>query len=170
MNILVIGNCGVGKTWVMKRLIEQHNVNYRGKIGMFRFHYNDEHLVVAGKYDGSTFEGSDKLSMAVMRDIDKFNFWRENRDCITIAEGDRFMNKKYIEKMKPIIIQIQGNGEEGRLKRNSKQTDRHLKAINTRVNNIAKEFGIIKVYDSNHCLRLINKQIDERRKLQKVTR
>jgi len=169
MNILIIGNCGVGKTWVMKKLIEQHNVKHRGKLGMFKFHYNRDMLVV-GKYDGSTFEGSDKLSMAVMRDIDTFRDWCTQTETITIAEGDRFMNKKYIENMNPLIIQIQGSGDEGRKERGSNQTDRHLKAINTRVSNISNEFGIVKVYDSNHCLSLINKQIDERRKLQKVTR
>lgn len=169
MNILIIGNCGVGKTWVMKKLIEQHNVKHRGKLGMFKFHYNRDMLVV-GKYDGSTFEGSDKLSMAVMRDIDTFRDWCTERECITIAEGDRFMNKKYIDNMNPLIIQIQGDGEAGRLMRKSEQTDRHLKAINTRVSNISSQFGIVKVYDSNHCFRLINKQIDERRRLQKVTR
>lgn len=169
MNILIIGNCGVGKTWVMKKLIEQHNMNFRGKLGMFKFHYNED-IAIVGKYDGSTFEGSDKLSMAVMRDVDTFKTWCDERSGIVVAEGDRFMNKKYIDKMNPLIIQIQGNGEAGRIMRKSEQTERHLKAINTRVSNISNEFGIVKVYDSNHCLKLINKQIDERRKLQKVTR
>mgnify|MGYP003674441977 CR=1 FL=1 len=163
MNILIIGNCGVGKTWVMKNLIKQHNVNKLGKIGKFKFHYNDK-LMVIGKYDNSTFEGSDKLSMAVMSDISFFRDWSVAKDGFTIAEGDRFMNKRYIDNMQPIIIQIKGSGEEGRILRGSKQTERHLKAINTRVSNIAKEFGIVKVYDSNHCLNFINKQIDENRK------
>jgi len=160
MNILIIGNCGVGKTWVMKQLIKQHNTNFRGQLGLFKFHYN-ENVMVVGKYDGSTFEGSDKLSMAVMKDIDTFKTWCDTRSGIIIAEGDRFMNKRYIEIMKPLIIQIQGSGEEGRELRGSEQTSRHLKAINTRVSNIAEGFGIVKVYDSNHCLGLINKQIDE---------
>jgi len=169
MNILIIGNCGVGKTWVMKKLIEQHNMKLRGKLGMFKFHYNED-ITIVGKYDGSTFEGSDKLSMAVMRDVDTFKTWCDAKSGIVVAEGDRFMNKNYIDKMRPLIIQIQGNGEAGRIMRKSEQTERHLKAINTRVSNISKQFGIVKVYDSNHCLKLINKQIDERRKLQKVTR
>lgn len=162
MNILIIGNCGVGKTWVMKQLIKHHKLKQRGKLGLFKFHYNEDMLVV-GKYDGSTFEGSDKLSMAVMRDIHTFKNWCDHRSGIAVAEGDRFMNKKYIDNMNPLIIQTQGNGEQGRSIRGSRQTDRHLKAINTRVSNIANEFGIVKVEDSNHCLKMINEQIDERR-------
>tara|TARA_R110001599_G_scaffold347011_1_gene572863 strand:+ start:5046 stop:5543 length:498 start_codon:yes stop_codon:yes gene_type:complete len=160
MNILIIGNCGVGKTWVMKQLIEHHNPKYRGQLGLFKFHYN-ENIMVVGKYDGSTFEGSDKLSMAVMKDLGTFKDWCDTRSGVVIAEGDRFMNMRYIETMQPLIIQIQGNGDAGRLKRRSKQTQRHLKSINTRVSNISNDFGIVKVYDSNHCLNFINKQIDE---------
>tara|TARA_R110000823_G_scaffold315684_1_gene449698 strand:+ start:10118 stop:10609 length:492 start_codon:yes stop_codon:yes gene_type:complete len=160
MNILIIGNCGVGKTWVMKELIYQHNLRKRGKLGMFKFHHNDN-ILVLGKYDNSTFEGGDKLSMAVMRDTPVFKDWVKSEGVITIAEGDRFMNSTYIENMNPIIIRIKGTGVEGRRVRNSEQTERHLKAINTRVSNVADRFGVISVYDSNHCLRIINKQIDE---------
>ena len=136
---------------------------------MFRFHYTKD-VVFLGKYDGSTFEGSDKLSMAIMRDLPMYKRWSNNADVITIAEGDRFMNNKYIDEMNPIIIRILGDGEEGRIKRGSNQTERHLKAISTRINNIVKDRQVVSIESSQECVKFINKQIDERRKLQKVTR
>ena len=67
--LLIIGNCGVGKTWIMRKLIED-NPNKPLKLGKFLFHETDK-LIIVGKYDGSVFEGSDRLSMSVITDLDK---------------------------------------------------------------------------------------------------
>jgi len=131
--ILLIGQCGVGKTWVMKQLLREDNKTY--KLGMYSFHETDKYIVV-GKYDNSTFEGSDKLSMAVMRDLPRMLSYIKSRKKIAVFEGDRFTNSKFIEKAEPLIIRIKGDGQLGREKRGSNQTERHLKSITTRVNNI----------------------------------
>lgn len=132
-DILLIGECGTGKTWVMSNIVK--DLNKLGKIGLFRFHYNDK-VVVPGVYDGSVFQGSDKLSMAVTRDIIKFREWAKGR--IVIYEGDRFTNSKILSYL-PHVIKIAGNGAEGRKKRGTKQSERHLKAISTRVANITAD-------------------------------
>jgi Cdc6-like AAA superfamily ATPase len=67
-NILLIGMCGTGKTWVMKSLIRERKVLKKQKICKLYFHSNDD-LIVLGKYDGSLFEGSDRLSMSAITDI-----------------------------------------------------------------------------------------------------
>lgn len=135
MNALIIGSCGVGKTWVMKELMKHHTL-WPGKIGKFKFHYND-YLCFIGVYDGSTFEGSDRLSMSVVTDLDKFLAW--SRGKTVICEGDRFTNSTFITKANPTIFKIQGTGEKGRKIRGSKQTERHIKAIATRVSNIKED-------------------------------
>ncbi len=152
-NILLIGNCGSGKTWVMKSIIKTFKQERRQKIGKFYYHTNGS-VIVIGKYDGSTFEGTDRLSMAVMSDVIPFlNF---NQGKKIIAEGDRFMNSTYIGQANPVIIKIIDDGKDGREKRKSNQTDRHLRSIKTRVSNITADY---EVETSSDALILINNLI-----------
>ena len=148
MILLIIGECGVGKTWVMKQLIK----NSKGfKLGLYYFNETDKNIVV-GKYDNSTFEGSDRLSMAVMKDLDKMINYINKVNKTAIFEGDRFMNSNFIKKANPFIIKIIGDGKGGRLKRGSNQTLRQLKTIKTRVKNIQAHK---EVNNSNKCLKII---------------
>lgn len=132
--ILVVGGAGSGKTWVMEQVIKKFRLTRLGRVGMFLFHQNDKYCVL-GKYDGSTFQGSDKLSMAVMRDLDAFKTVK--KDYVVICEGDRFMNSTFISKTKPFIIKITNDGSQGRAQRGSNQTERQIKTIQTRVQNVA---------------------------------
>jgi len=134
-SILIIGGCGSGKTWVMKQVIKQKELNLNAKFGMVIFKTNNK-LAVLGKYNGETFEGSDRLSMAVSRDFKNFKKVADKNNLFVICEGDRFTNRKFIEIFNPYIIKIKDNGEQGRKLRNSNQTERHIRAIQTRVNNI----------------------------------
>ena len=139
MRVLIVGNCGVGKTWLMKALIKEFKVEKRQKIGKFYFHSNDR-VIVVGKYDGSTFEGSDRLSMSVITDLSAFLQLSVGK--ISIFEGDRFTNGRFIKEANPIIVKILGDGASGREKRGSAQTERHIKSINTRVSNINANFEV----------------------------
>lgn len=133
MIILLIGMCGTGKTWVMQQLIEYYVLSHRRKIGKIYFH-TDNKILVLGKYDGTMYQGTDKLSMSVMTDVDLF--LKQTQGKIIIAEGDRFTNSKFIQKANPYVIKITDDGCVGRTLRGSSQTERHLKSIQTRVNNI----------------------------------
>jgi len=152
-NLLLVGACGSGKTWVMKQLVDKLDLNILGKVGMFYFHRNEKVLLL-GKYDGSTFEGSDRLSMAVVADMGKFRNYLKENPKLVIAEGDRFTNKTYIEVMEPTIIRINDDGSAGRKKRGSTQTERQIKSIATRVSKIKPHH---EVKDSSEALKLIIK-------------
>jgi hypothetical protein len=154
MIILLIGMCGTGKTWVMQQLIDYYLLTIKRKAGKIYYH-TDNRIVVLGKYDGSMYQGSDKLSMSVMTDVDAFLSW--NKNTIVIAEGDRFTNGKFIGKANPIVIKITDDGVVGRLKRNSSQSDRHLKSMQTRVSNIIADRNVI---NSIEALELIKNIID----------
>lgn len=132
--ILIIGACGSGKTWVMKQIIKQMDLQLSAKFGMFQFKTNKK-LCVLGKYDGQMFEGSDRLSMAIARDFEPFKKIVDKNNFTIIAEGDRFTNKKFIEVFKPYVIKIKDSGEKGRKLRGSNQTERHVRSIQTRVDN-----------------------------------
>jgi hypothetical protein len=146
--------CGSGKTWVMEQLIQYYVLSHKRKAGKIYYH-TDNRIVVLGKYDGSMYQGSDKLSMSVMTDVDAFLSW--NKTNIVIAEGDRFTNGKFIGKANPIVIKITDDGVVGRLKRNSSQSERHLKSMYTRVNNIKADKEVI---NSIEALQLIKNIID----------
>lgn len=135
---LLVGNCGSGKTWVMKQLIEALQLTTNAKVGLIRFKTDGKNCVL-GKYDGTTFEGSDKLSMSVAKDFELLQRVAKQKQLTLIAEGDRFMNKRFIDTFKPYIIKILDNGTTGRQKRGSKQSERQLKAISTRVKNIQED-------------------------------
>jgi hypothetical protein len=139
----------------MKQLIADFHLTESGKEGLYHYSINTEHrIVVLGKYDGSMFEGSDRLAMNIMADNDKVkNIFA---DMTVIAEGDRFTNSTYIAAFKPIILRIKGDGAEGRAKRNSQQTERHTKAIATRVNNILPHFEF---NNSQECLNFVENEL-----------
>ena len=114
--ILVIGNCGVGKTYVMQKVIQKVRANDTVKLGLVNMHKNDR-VAVLGKYMGDIFDGSDKLSMSVSTDFIRLKKWAKDNEMT-------------------LVVLIEGSGEEGRIKRKSTQTKRQIQTIETRVKNI----------------------------------
>lgn len=142
MTILLIGGCGSGKTWVMKQLISELKTK-SAKLGLFNFKLDlEKKIAIMGVYDNTTFEGSDKLSMGLMKDCDLMLKSKIKNDLSIVCEGDRFTNSTFINKFKPIIIKIKDDGELGRKNRNSTQSERHIKSIKTRVERINSHFDV----------------------------
>lgn len=137
INILIIGNCGVGKTYVMQNLIKSFKCDNDMKVDLLHYKTNG-YLNITGRYQGGVFQGSDKLSMSVMTSLDKY---LNDVKGVNIFEGDRFTNSNFIAKAKPYIIKINGKGQEGRKLRGSVQSTRQIKSIETRVNNIDYDFS-----------------------------
>lgn len=153
MTILVIGATGTGKTWVMKQLIGDRPTEFSA--GQVKG-VETNGILVLGVYDGSTFEGSDKLSMSVSKDFDLLKSLQEAMEVDIICEGDRFTNSKFIEMFSPIIIKIEGDGAAGRKKRGTIQSERHIKSIKTRVDNIEPTYS---VSNSSKALEIIKKYL-----------
>ena len=143
----MVGNCGVGKTWVMLQLLKQGNYKPY-KFGLWRF-MRDGNKVIVGKYDGSVFQGSDKMAMNIASQFDMFNQVVKEKGWLVLVEGDRFMNNTFRNTFNPTVIKINGDGLNGRLLRGTNQNTQHLKRINTRVNNYQSDFTFS---SSNHCL------------------
>lgn len=154
---LVIGECGSGKTWVMKELIKHFGINDKGKMAKINYNIKGD-VIILGNYDGTTFEGSDRLSMAVAADFEPFRQWTSGKTII--CEGDRFTNQKFIDIFKPTIIRILDDGRLGREFRGSTQSERQLKSIRTRVNKIKAEHEF---QTSSEVFQWIKKQIKNER-------
>jgi hypothetical protein len=138
---LIIGACGVGKTWVMQQLIDKLACYTQQKEGSYIWNEDStQKYAILGKYEDrrDPFGGSDKLSMSVMRDNEKV--LPILKDRIVIAEGDRFTCETFIRMFDPYIIKIQGNGAAGRTQRGTSQTARQIQSIYTRVSNITPDY------------------------------
>ena len=154
--ILVVGNCGSGKTWVMLELLKILHTK-KAKIKKCYFSVDQtKKIAILGVYDKSMFQGSDKLSMAVSQDFDILRKVQIKNELTIVAEGHRFTTKKFIETFNPLIIKIKDTGEEGRAKRKSTQTERHLKSISTLVKNTKED---IMVENSTEALNKILEMI-----------
>lgn len=154
--ILIVGNCGSGKTWVMLELLKNLDTK-RAKIKQCYFSIDQgKKIAILGVYDKSMFQGSDRLSMSVSQDFELLRKTQIQNELTIIAEGQRFSTKNFIEMFNPCIIKIKDTGESGRAKRKSTQTERHLKSISTLVKNIKENYL---VEDSTQALFLINKMI-----------
>ena len=132
---LIVGNCGVGKTYVLRKLLSNMPDNKPQKLGQVFFH-EAQGVGILGKYEGGVFDGSDRLSMSVAADFPRLHKYAQANGLTLVGEGDRFMNKTFVGLFAPTVLLIQGTGEEGRARRGSAQTERQLKSIATRVSNM----------------------------------
>lgn len=82
-----------GKTTLMNQIRSMLGNHNKKQHNLLRYEDYLKHVVL-GIYDGSTFDGTDKLSMAVNKDA--LEFLQENRKRV-LVEGDRLFNKKFIE-------------------------------------------------------------------------
>jgi len=151
---LIVGCCGTGKTWVARKLIITLQLDQARKLGKMRFNWNGK-IAVLGCYDGSAFQGSDKLSMAILQDLDQF-FAILPKGVPVVCEGDRFTNSTFIAKVNPTILKIKGDGTEGRKNRKTKQSERQVKSIETRVNNTKEHLAF---ENSTKCFEYLQNEL-----------
>jgi deoxyadenosine/deoxycytidine kinase len=139
--IAIGGEPASGKTTLVRKLMEGYNLT-PFKYGLVRGLYDkEENIYFIGVFDGSTFEGTDKLSMAVQPDFVKF---LNNRDGgVVIFEGDRLFNNKLFTNDLPFVKVILRASKEVIDKRHQErgdnQTERFIGSRNTKINNIMKE-------------------------------
>jgi hypothetical protein len=142
----------------MKSIIKKIKPKLKAKYKTIHF-LTDERVCVLGRYVGEVFDGSDKLSMAVSKDFAGFKEVVDRKGWLIVAEGDRFTNKNFLKVFDPIIIKIKDDGKKGREKRGSKQTERHLKAIATRVSNVDEHLLVRTSSDAlNKIMELLNEE------------
>jgi len=112
-------------------------------------------LYILGKYvnDGNVFQGTDRLSMAVQPDAEKFfsDLW-ENGDVNVIFEGDRLFNAKLLDKLahtfpttfKILILRVKDSTLDQRhIDRKDDQDDKFKNSRKTKISNIMSSLTLM---------------------------
>lgn len=98
----IVGLCGepgTGKTTVMRAVRKHFNAKrwFEQKYGTLEYleHY-DSATYVLGKYTGDMFDGTDKLSMAVINDAEGFLKQEDAPHVRVLFEGDRLWCPRFV--------------------------------------------------------------------------
>jgi len=128
-------------------------------------------LYILGKYvnDGNVFQGTDRLSMAVQPDAEKFFSSLENQEVNVIFEGDRLFNGKLLDKLsewfpnsfKVLILKASHDEKEKRHKdRNDDQDDKFKNSRKTKIENISSSLVLMDYIET-----AVNENLDDQAKI-----
>jgi len=155
---IIAGLPVTGKTTLMRQIRDKLNFLPKCLVhGLLRYEDYPNH-VIFGIYDGETFDGTDKLSMAVNKDA--LEFLKTNKKKVLI-EGDRLFNKKFLEgaeslgyDVKVTVLFTTSLPEllKRYRQRGKMQSPKFIKGRQTKLNNIRQLFSCTSV-DSTHPLK-----------------
>jgi dephospho-CoA kinase len=140
--IAIGGEPGAGKTTFMREIIKRTNVEPKYNEYKLVPYLQKDNIYILGKYEEGTFQGTDRMSMAVQPAAVSFlDTLPEN--SVVLYEGDRLFNNSFLEhcdnKFDLRIIYLK-TSKEVRVQRckdrGSEQNDTWLAGRETKVNNI----------------------------------
>jgi hypothetical protein len=147
--IAIGGEPATGKTTLMFELIDSIDdwVTCKPEKLLDALYSKTLNTYILGKYEkGSTFQGTDRLSMAVQPDAEKFisNLHYENSNVNIIFEGDRLFNSKFLEHISKhtkhfeiLLLQAKPDIVKQRhIDRNDTQTEKFINSRKTKLENI----------------------------------
>lgn len=107
-----------------------------------------------GVFDGSTFEGTDRLSMTVIDDAIAYIKRLDKADArsVVFVEGDRLFNYRFISESKAVLILLDAQPEvlkNRHLERGDTQTAIFLQSRRTKIENFARKYGVSRVYNND---------------------
>jgi hypothetical protein len=133
-------------------------------------------LYILGKYvnDGNVFQGTDRLSMAVQPDAEKFfaglaDVHHENGEANVIFEGDRLFNGKLLDKLaewfpntlKVLILTASHTVKEQRhVDRKDDQDDKFKNSRATKISNIMGSLTLMDYIET-----MVNENLDDQAKI-----
>lgn len=149
----VAGVPACGKTTLFKRIREELFADCKefkdGKVrGIEANNYK-----MLGVFDGSLFEGTDKLSMTVINDaicyIDRLRLAKEK--YVVFVEGDRLFNHRFISETKATLLLLDANEKVLRnrhLIREDVQNDTFLRSRRSKVENYIKKHKVMRIWNN----------------------
>lgn len=142
------GEPAAGKTTIINLLRQRFPACCRPfKFGKVRGLADPDRAVIfIGVYDGSTWEGSDKLSMAVQPDFELMLRSLARKACTVYFEGDRLFNPSLFERfpfIRGLVIRADSSvlGDRHRARKDN-QPEQFLKAKRTKVERMVQRFGL----------------------------
>lgn len=121
-----------------------HNGKCRGiesKCGKFK---------MLGVFDGSMFEGTDKLSMTVIDDAISY-IKGINGKSVVFVEGDRLFNYRFLHETGAMLLLIDANEKvlkARHIERGDSQTDTFLKSRRSKVENFIAKYGVQRIWNN----------------------
>lgn len=106
-----------------------------------------------GVFDGSLFEGTDRLSMSVIGDALAFikDLERDGGRSVVFVEGDRLFNRRFLVETRALLIIIDANERILRmrhLERGDVQTDTFLRSRRTKIENYISRYRVPRVWNN----------------------
>lgn len=151
--IYVAGVPASGKSTLFKRLrLQYFNESTDFKVGKVRG-IKQGCLEMLGVFDGSLFEGTDKLSMTVINDaidyIDKLK--KEEQKHVVFVEGDRLFNWRFLSKTRATLLILDANEavlKQRHISRGDTQTETFLRSRRTKVENFIKMHNVMRIWNN----------------------
>lgn len=169
------GEPATGKTTLMFRLIsmaDDWQIVKPQKL-LDAMYSKKLNLYILGKYvnDGNVFQGTDRLSMAVQPDAEKFfsELWYENANVNVMFEGDRLFNGKLLDKLsewfpeslKVLVLTASHDIKEQRhVDRKDDQDDKFKNSRATKISNITGSLTLMDYIDT-----MVNENLDDQSKI-----
>lgn len=145
--IAVGGEPATGKTTMMKEFFRLMKPTHNLKAGLLRGHLNnDTGVSLMGIYnDAGTFLGTDRLSMAVNKDFQRYAMLKKRH---IVFEGDRLFTKDNLRmldetyELKIVVLAAsEKDKHERHILRGDTQSEVFLRGRATKIRNICNEFG-----------------------------
>jgi broad-specificity NMP kinase len=149
--IAVGGQPGTGKTTLFRKFMEGKKWIECEPAKLISAMYNEEmDLYILGKYqEGETFAGTDRLSMAVQPEVQK---WIQGINSNVLFEGDRIFNQSFLEfamgldqtELQVVYLKAPKGILEQRYKdRGSDQSEQFLRGRETKYSNLLSNFELM---------------------------
>lgn len=157
MKVIAIGGePATGKTTLMFKIIDKADdwVTCKPEKLLDAIYSKKLNTYILGKYEqGGAFQGTDRLSMAVQPDAERFiaNLNYENSDVNVLFEGDRLFNAKFLELLSKNtsrfdILILEANTDivkQRHVDRNDTQTDKFINGRKTKLENICSSLVLM---------------------------
>jgi broad-specificity NMP kinase len=149
--IAVGGQPGTGKTTLFRKFMEDKKWIECEPAKLVSAMYNEEmDLYILGKYqEGETFAGTDRLSMAVQPELQK---WIQTHNSNILFEGDRVFNQSFLEFAMALpqtdlqIVYLKAPKEileQRYVDRGSDQSEQFLRGRETKYSNLLSNFELM---------------------------
>jgi dephospho-CoA kinase len=148
-SVAIGGMPATGKTSLMKEVRKQFEPFEEFSSGLVKGIVNKNNVYFIGVFDDSTFEGADRLSMAVQPEFIKWLSTIEN--ATIVFEGDRLFSSSVIKKSNAQVIVIECNRETMGVRhksRNDTQDSKWVHSRRSKIRNVIYEISHTKLQNN----------------------